>query len=237
MLQVQQPVKPASSSTALRRRSLSSRLFRCIFVGVAITLLLTCIELAVVWMFNPFYVLGRDASHRLSALAATPTHHPLLLLVPLVELLGITLLAFVAMKPLAIMAYLRTVQKAQERYRKIYTSLTSMDAMYDTPVAYYEHNPDPTVSNPGQSISVVSLPDLLRQQDASLLLMGAPGAGKSLALRRCLFLYSQQRQDKIPVYVPLSHYSLFLKAHGPASPFKTAEEDADEQNSMPVVSP
>ncbi len=213
MLQVQQPVNP-------------------------ITLLLTCIELAIVWMFNPFYVLGRDASHRLSALAAIPTHHPLVLLVPLVELLGITLVAFVAMKPLAIKAYLRTVQKAQERYRKMYTSLTSMDAMYDTPVTYYEHNPDPTVSNPGQSISVVSLPDLLRQQqDASLLLMGAPGAGKSLALRRCLFLYSQQRQDKIPVYVPLSHYSLFLKAHGPASPFKTAEEDADEQNSMPVVSP
>src|SRR5712691_1498474 len=238
MLQVQQPVNPASSSIALRRRSLSSRLFRCIFVGVAITLLLTCIELAIVWMFNPFYVLGRDASHRLSALAAIPTHHPLLLLVPLVELLGITLVAFVAMKPLAIMAYLRTVQKAQERYRKLYTSLTSMDAMYDTPVTYYEHNPDPTVSNPGQSISVVSLPDLLRQQqDASLLLMGAPGAGKSLALRRCLFLYSQQRQDKIPVYIPLSHYSLFLKAHGLASSFKTAEEDADEQNSMPVVSP
>ena len=67
--------------------------------------------------------------------------------------------------------------------------------------------------------------------------MGAPGAGKSLALRRCLFLYSQQRQDKIPVYIPLSHYSLFLKAHSLASPFNTAEEDLDEQNSMPVVSP
>ena len=113
MLQVQQSVNPASSSTALRRRSLSSRLFRCIFVGVAITLLLTCIELAIVWMFNPFYVLGRDAFHRLSALAAIPTHHPLVLLVPLVELLGITLVAFIAMKPLAIMAYLRTVQKAR----------------------------------------------------------------------------------------------------------------------------
>src|SRR5438270_11629087 len=208
MVQVQQPVNPASSSTAVRRRGLSFRLFRSILVGVAITLLLTCIELAVVWMLNSLYLLGRDTS--------------LLLLVPLVELLGISLVAFVAMKPLAIMAYLRTVQKAQERYRKMYTSLTSMDAMYDTPVTYYEHNPDPTVSNPGQSISVVSLPDLLRQQqDASLLLMGAPGAGKSLALRRCLFLYSQQRQDKIPVYIPLSHYSLFLKAHGPSSPFKT----------------
>src|SRR5438045_9715507 len=111
-----------------------------------------------------------------------------------------------------------------------------MDAMYDTPVTYYEHNPDPTVSNPGQSISVVSLPDLLRQQqDASLLLMGAPGAGKTLALRRCLFLYSQQRQDKIPVYIPLSHYSLFLTAHGPASTFNTAQEDGNEQTSMPII--
>src|SRR5438270_5867472 len=106
MLQVQQPANPASSSTALRRRSLSPRLFRCIFVGVAITLLLTGIELAVVWMFNPFYMLGRDIPHRLSALGAIPTHHPLLLIVPLLELLGITLIAFISMKPLAIMAYL-----------------------------------------------------------------------------------------------------------------------------------
>src|SRR5205807_176121 len=105
-----------------------------------------------------------------------------------------------------------------ERYRKMYTSLTSMDAIYDMPVTYYKHRPDRTIANSGQSISIVDLPDLSGQQDASLLLMGSPGAGKSLALQRCLFLHLQQRsalvhgQNKVPVYIPLSHYSLFLKA-------------------------
>src|SRR2546421_7572522 len=180
MLQVQQSVNPASSSTALRRRSLSSRLFRCIFVGVAITLLLTCIELAVVWIFNPFYLLGRNTTHSFSALSAIATHHLLLLLVPIVELLGITLVAFLAMKPLAIRAYLRAVQKAQERYRKMYTFLTSMDDIYDMPVTYYKHRPDSTIVNSGQSISILDLPDLSgQQQDTSLLLMGPPGVGKS----------------------------------------------------------
>ena len=61
---------------------------------------------------------------RLSALGAMLTGHSLLLLVPLVELLGIVLVIFLAMKPLAIRAYLRAVQKEQERYRKMYTSLS-----------------------------------------------------------------------------------------------------------------
>ena len=182
MVNVQQPVNSASSTTVLRQRNVSSRLVRCIFVGVAITLLLTCSELAVVWIFNPFYLLGRNTTHSFSALSAIATHHLLLLLVPIVELLGITLVAFLAMKPLAIRAYLRAVQKAQERYRKMYTFLTSMDDIYDMPVTYYKHRPDRTIANSGQSISIVDLPDLSGQQDASLLLMGSPGAELAVAI-------------------------------------------------------
>ena len=124
MLQVQQPMHSARSSISVKRRSASSRLLRCIFVGISLTLLLICIELAVTWVLDPFYMHGRTTIDGIAGVGVFLTHLPLLLLilVPLVELVAISLIAFVAMKPLAILAYLRDVQKAEKRYRKLYPS-------------------------------------------------------------------------------------------------------------------
>src|SRR5205807_2381450 len=163
----------------------------------------------------PFFVLGRDTGHRFSALLTLPIHLSLVLLVPLIEVLSISLLAFVAIKPLAIRAYVRDVQQALEHYRVAYTLLPSLNSMYKTSVTYYQHTPEPPIGHREESTNLQDV--LARHQDVSLVLMGEPGMGKTIALLRYQILRLQQRlalmrlQQQIPIYLPLVTYSLFLK--------------------------
>ena len=194
-----------------------SRLFRSIFIGIAITLLLTAIELAMIWFFNPINILGDKRADIFSILVALPMHLPLLLLIPFVELVATALVAFLAARPLALRAYLRDVQKEQEAYRKTYTQLDSLAQMYKTPVTYFEHTPDPQLPGFGQTVSLLDLVEL--PQEISLLLEGAAGTGKTLTLEQYRFFALQQRkallrgQNSIPVYLPLKNYSAFIKSH------------------------
>src|SRR5713226_10741977 len=176
------PVQSARSNRI--QRFAFSRLFRGLLVGVGITLLLTGIELGVVWLLNPAFMLGKDTIHRFSALLALPLHIPLLLLIPFFELVGISVAAYIVILPLAIIAYVRDVQKGEEHYRKRYTSLDSLAHIYKTPVTYYKHTPDLSIADQrarGQHIALPELVDL--SPDASLLLLGAAGAGKTIALK------------------------------------------------------
>ncbi|TMD29961.1 MAG: hypothetical protein E6J04_13615 [Chloroflexi bacterium] len=146
MATTQHPVSSANSPRNLSYRMVFSRLFRSIFIGIAITLLLTAIELAMIWFFNPINILGDKRAYTFSILVALPMHLPLLLLIPFVELVAAALVAFLAARPLALRAYLRDVQKEQEAYRKTYTQLDSLAHMYKTPVTYFEHTPDPQLN-------------------------------------------------------------------------------------------
>src|SRR5216684_1608874 len=231
------PVQSARSNSI--QRIALSRLFRGILVGVGITLLLTGIELGVVWLLNPAFILGRDTIHRFSALLALPLHIPLLLLIPFFELVGISVAAYIVTLPLAIMAYVRDVQKWQEGYRKRYTSLDSLAHIYKTPVTYYKHTPDLTIAEQGTHGQRIALPELVElPQEASLLLLGAAGAGKTIALAYLAFVTMQQRsalmrgRQKIPIYIPLKNYSAFIKANLPGNTVIAVEEHASDQ--LPV---
>ena len=68
----QHPVSVANPRGVRTYSFVSSRLFTSLLVGMVLTLLLTCIELAIIWFFNPENILGSDSSRRLSALAALP---------------------------------------------------------------------------------------------------------------------------------------------------------------------
>ena len=233
MQDAQYPIPAPNRSQTLLSRVISARLSRSILVGVAVSLLLTCIEIAILWMLYPFHPVANNGLTRLSIVLALPIHMPLLWLIPLVEIVGISLLAFRVAKPLAIRAYLRNVQHAQDAYCTNNTALRSLADVYHTPVTYYQHTPDPVDANRGEHISLHELPGLHR--DTSLLLMGAAGAGKTLALQQYLYHMSPHRrnlkrgQHKIGLYIPLKNYSIFLKKHQPGvSTSDIASGDAKE---------
>ena len=206
---------------------------RSLLIGILFTFLLTCIELGLFWIINPNHVLGTGVTHQFSALLTLPVHTPLLWLIPLIELAGTTVAAFMATRPLALRAYLRDVLAEQEHYRAWHTSLAALAQAYSTPVTYYQHTPDTTdLSNPSNSSNPSNMPDpdlqaqartvslfnVLQQQESHLLLLGDTGAGKTLALHLYLWEIARQgwtrvrNRGKIPVYIPLQDYSVFLLA-------------------------
>jgi len=192
-------------------------------------------------MLYPFHPVANKALTRLSTVLALPIHIPLLWLVPFAEIVGISLAAFRIARPLAIRAYLRDVQHAQEAYRTNATVLRALADVYHAPVTYYQHTPDPVDTNRGENISLRELPEMHR--DTSILLMGGAGAGKTLALQQYLYHTCQYRRDltrgqhKIGLYIPLKNYSIFLKKHQPdvsTSDIPISEtEDAVNEQSIP----
>src|SRR5581483_3258736 len=162
MQDAQYPVPAPNRSQTLLSRVISARLSRSILVGVAVSLLLTCIEIAILWMLYPFHPVATNMLTRLSTVLVLPIRIPLLWLIPLVEIVGISLLAFRIAKPLAIRAYLRDVQHAQDAYCTNSTALRSLADVYHTPVTYYQHTPDPVDANRGEHISLHELPGLHR---------------------------------------------------------------------------
>ncbi|MEO8973891.1 MAG: HEAT repeat domain-containing protein [Ktedonobacteraceae bacterium] len=194
-------------------------LVRSLLVGIILTFLLTCIELGLFWIINPDHLLGTGVAHQLPTLLALPVHFPVLWLIPLIELAGTTVAAFMATRPLALRAYLRDVQREQERYRITHSSVASFANIYNTPVTYYPNTPvvsNSTSPDVQTQTQVVSLLNVLQQQESHMLLLGDSGAGKTLTLHLYLSEIARQgwtrvrSRDNIPVYIPLQDYSAFL---------------------------
>lgn len=113
-------------------------------------------------------------------------------------------------KPLSIALYVREVRKEQERYRRLYTPLSALMNTYETPITYY-----PTargVNNLEQNVH-----DLLDEQEAHFMILGLPGAGKTIVLRVYQYIALQQLWElmrgnvRIPVFIPMRNYNAFLK--------------------------
>ncbi|HLX41714.1 MAG TPA: hypothetical protein VKR42_14365, partial [Ktedonobacteraceae bacterium] len=204
-----------SSHTGERRKILA----RSLLIGILITFLLTCIELGLFWIINPNHMLGSSVAHQLPSLFALPIHFPVLWLIPLLELAGTTTTAFMTTLPFALHAYLRAVQKEQERYRITHTALATLANAYHTPVTYYPATPDATNASSSAvqtKTQTVSLLNTLQQQAGHLLLLGDSGTGKTLALHLYLSEIASQgwarvrSRDTIPVYISLQDYNAFL---------------------------
>jgi len=135
-------------------------------------------------------------------------------------------------RPLAIRAYLRATQQAQEVYRTRSTSLQALADVYETPVTYYQHTPDPLHAPQGKKLSLGELPQQVADQ--SLVLLGAAGSGKTLALYYYHYLASQSRwelmrgQQKICLYIPLKNYNIFLKKQQ----LGNSDSNAQEQDAL-----
>jgi hypothetical protein len=130
-----------------------------------------------------------------------PEHFILLILVLLFDILLAALVGWLTAEPLAIFAYLRTVQKEQQTNSRVYTTLIAVKSLYETP------------SNPSNQPEQKDIREIAKEVQTHLLILGLPGAGKTMALRAAYqfptfnhYWSLVREQQSIPVYVPLKDY-------------------------------
>ena len=196
-------------------RPLSSRLRFGVLIALLATLILSLLEVGVLWLVNPLHAL---AGTRLAGLLVLPLHVPLLFTIPLAEIVIVALLLIFGVVPLTLVSYLREVNAAQASYYHLYTPLTAMTNIRRVPTPNPQGTPAATAPVLEERIAIL---DLVQQQDTDQLILGVPGAGKTTAMRVYQYLVSQRpmqlvlRRQRIPVYVPMKNYSLFLKTYLP----------------------
>ena len=220
--QYPEPLTRTNSTSIYRQERAGIVTSRVLYllIGAGIALIPICVE-CILWIINPAHIFGGGSQHNLSTLLAILAHTPLLLLIPLLELIIVCTLAQLAYKPLIIRSYIREVQRSVEQYRKLLTPLPTWNAIYKTSITYYLDTPDPSASNQPQNISIN---DLQQQHYTHLLLLGAQGTGKTTALHMYQHIGLQNRsalmfgRDTLPIYIPLNRYSLFLKGIVDANP-------------------
>src|SRR5216684_2267798 len=212
----------------------SSRVPRNMAIGVGIALILALIEGAV-WLL----AFSGGGTHNISTFLSSAAHTPLFLFVLLLQLIAACTLMQVTDRPLALLRYIREVQRAQEQYRAFYTPVNSWPAVYETTIMYVQDSPDPAVPGQAQSMSMFELAQHLAPTSAAgqahQLILGAPGAGKTMLLRLYQYVALQQGRGliagraKIPIYVPFRNYSFYLEAGNAASP---QEGDAGDHKGL-----
>ncbi len=190
---------PKQGSVAIQE-ILSRRLLASVLLAVGITLVLILLELGSLFLFS--------STH------AFVFPFPLLvgILIFLLEFALIFAGALLTVKPLALLVYLRTVHREQEYYNQLYTPLKVIARISKATLAKQTSLDDSPAHD-----KRVSMLDLVEAQDVHQLIVGMPGAGKTMALRVYQYQATQKpfsllsAPGKIPVYIPMKNYSLFLK--------------------------
>ncbi len=208
------PDAPTRSSLTrgLRRFALPLRFF---LLGLGVALLLACVEV-VLWLLDPAHVFDAATPHTLAAFFSTP----LFLFILLVQTILVFWLVRVVAQPLALLAYLKTLLLEQERYRTLNTPLQSWSVPYEVPLLVYEDDPDPTRPRRANALTIPALIEaVMTGTSAHWLLLGVSGAGKTLFLHAYLAAASRYRREhafgrrfKLPVFLPLTYYTLLLQA-------------------------
>lgn len=210
---------PAPEHYGTPRQTLVRRVLIALAIGLGATFVLTLLEIGVITLFNPFAMLGETPNRFASALAL-PAQSPGVLLVPLSEVLLFSLAAFLLAKPLALTSYLHAVRQVQEESHRLYTPLTAVTNIRRAAEDYQNYDDVPTLYDQDQRVSIL---DLVQQEDAHQMILGVPGAGKTMALRVFQYTASQEpftlamSRARLPIYIPMKNYSLFLKQNLPSS--------------------
>jgi HEAT repeat protein len=203
------PLQPQMTRQEVNHRppyqhSVSTGALRAGLIGAGIALVLTGVEV-LVWVI---------VAHSL----------PVFLWYALIiQVVVCVLLALALNRPLALSRYARDVARATERYRSLYTPLSDWLTLYMTSITCYQHSPDPAIPERAQELSLLDLVrpgnQFLVDPQEHLVVLGETGAGKTTALYFFQFMALLRRRSvifgrqKIPIYVPLRNYNLFLKAH------------------------
>ncbi|WP_376794147.1 HEAT repeat domain-containing protein [Thermogemmatispora sp.] len=134
------------------------------------------------------------------------------LAIPLTIGLAVFVITGLLRRPLALRAYARAVRSSSADSLAVLPLSTASD-IYETALAYYQDITDQSALPYKQDLSFSAL---LQEPSAQLLLLGTSGAGKTFALsmlqRSALDAFFQNRgkSPKLPVYLSLEHYSLYL---------------------------
>jgi len=234
MKQAQRSTTLSSEQSDTTRRTRPGRLLFSLLIGGTMTVLLTLIEVSLVLLFNPFHVVG-SVQNRIFFMLLHLLHMPVSLLVPSSELVVASVATFLLTRAVALMGYLRAVYRAQEAYHKLYIPLTAVANIRKTNEPYQasEYYQEPsTLYRQDEQVSIL---DLVQQERSHQLILGVPGAGKTMALRVYQYVASQSpfslafSRRHIPVYIPMKNYSLFLKQKFPL------EQEHGEHDIRPVT--
>lgn len=221
----------------ITRHNTSSRLLYSLLIGGAVALFIILVEALVLWFFNPWHLLG-SSTNRLPALIAFPLHTPQAIIVVLIELLLCVLIVLLAAKPFALFVYLRAVQAAREEYSRLYMPLPAPTTIWKIPDTHQQDEASASASFQEQQISLL---DLVQRQATNQMILGMPGTGKTIALCMYQYIASQRplrlilRRDRIPVYVPMQNYSLFLKKQQLLIPTDEDEETAETAQQVTLL--
>ncbi|RAQ95559.1 HEAT repeat domain-containing protein [Thermogemmatispora tikiterensis] len=195
------------------------------------------VELALYWLqrMATHWPLGRGDGHQPALLLSFASWLPSLSFGgwwPLAIPVGVGLLVFVITgllrRPLALRAYARAVRSSPAGPLAILPLSTASD-IYETALAYYQDITDQSALPYKQDLSFSAL---LQEPSAQLLLLGTSGAGKTFALSRLLrstldaFLRNRGKDTRLPVYLSLEHYSLYLNRR--SSIVCAADSEAEE---------
>ncbi|GCE20513.1 HEAT repeat domain-containing protein [Dictyobacter kobayashii] len=214
MKQVQKNTISLGISGGRQAPMVPQRILFCFLVGLGITCLLTL--LIVFGILFPFHFLS---------------NLPFVLIIALPELCIFTGISLLVARPLAITRYLRAVHEAQKAYHDLYTPLTALTNIRQTTDLAQAQDQSGAVQRNEQ----ISILQLVENQRSHLLILGVPGAGKTMALRVYQYISSQKTlglaisKSKIPVYVPMKNYSLFLKQQ---QLNVSLSDNPDEENSV-----
>ncbi|HLI06885.1 MAG TPA: HEAT repeat domain-containing protein [Ktedonobacteraceae bacterium] len=178
-----------------------------ILLGAGTTALLICLVILVAWLLALSHSASGTAVSLLAVLLTAFFHSSVFLIGIVVALAVFSLLFWLIARPRAISAYLREAAAGQEPYHQRYTPFA---------LALPAQNAQGQGAQPSQ-LQPAPVHDLF-QQDTSVLLIGEAGMGKTMALREFLYEAAHNRRGKVrgrerlPLYVPLQHYALYLKA-------------------------
>jgi len=129
----------------------------------------------------------------------------LVIVVLIFDVVVSVLVGWLTAEPLAIRAYLRAVQREQMINSRVYTELTAVQNLYETP------------ASPSNQPAQKDIREIAQEVQTYLLILGLPGAGKTMALRAAYQFPAFKRywglvqgRQRIPVYVPMKDYNAFL---------------------------
>ena len=226
MRQVQQ--QQATTPTVVQNNAMlpTSRLPIALGIALGGALLVTLLTAGLILLINPAHLTG---------LLALLAHAPQLLLIPLITFILFVLLVLFGAMPLALYRYLHAVRAAQEQYKQLYTPLTALTNIRQTPDTYEQGAMGPVIEER------VAILDLVQQQDTDQLILGVPGAGKTTALRVYHYSASEHpldlvfRRKRVPIYIPMKNYSLFLKTYLSALPENEMLDAIDAGNHITLL--
>ncbi|WP_201371629.1 HEAT repeat domain-containing protein [Ktedonobacter robiniae] len=219
MLQEQpfvQPPLPRGSRDARKlskTRTLPQRILRSLLFAFGVLLGAGLVLVLVLLLLNTQHHPGGAS---ISSALALLLHAPLLLILLCLLFIATFGSTLFGTRLYALWRYARAVEQVQKRFQLLYTPLEAMANIRPTAEQNHHEVTAPTIAVQSEHVSIL---DLLEQSYAHQLILGVPGAGKTMALRvyqyravthpwRLIF-----RRGYIPVFVPMKNYSLYLKRY------------------------